>query len=197
VKLWKRVYAERRAVALPILVLLVANLGVLALVVFPLEQSVKGAHDAAYEATIALEAARKENADAKLAKARKDEADIELAKFYAEILPKSAAEASSLTDFWLHLQARRANLEFQTGQYTLAPIRESRLTKASGTIMLRGTYANITKFLYDLETAEEFVVVEKVELGESGTFESSSSGIIEISLDVATYFLTPAGEGDR
>jgi hypothetical protein len=63
--------------------------------------------------------------------------------------------------------------------------------------MLRGTYANITKFLYDLETAEEFVVVEKVELGESGTVESSSGGIIEISLDIATYFLTPAGDGDR
>jgi hypothetical protein len=197
VRLWKRVYAERRAVVLPLIVLLVANLAVLALVVFPLEQNVNGAHDTAFDSMTALEAAKKENQHAKIAKARKDDADVELAKFYAEILPKNDAEASDLTNFWLHRQAAANGLDFETGQWKREPLRESRLTRIEGTVLLRGTYANITKFLYDLETAEEFVVVEKVELGESGTVEAAGGGIIEISLDVATYFVTPPGEGDR
>lgn len=195
--LWRRVFEERRQVMLPLLVLLVGNLVVLAFAVLPMRQAVSSATDAARAAQDGLEAARQAHEDAKVARSRKEEADTELRRFYTQILPRTAADASGLTDFWLHSQARRSNLEFQTGQYKLEPIRDSRLTKMSGKVLLRGTYANITRFLYDIETAEEFVVVEKVELGESGAVEASSSGVIEIALDVATYFVTPAARGGQ
>ena len=38
--LWRRIYLERRAVVLPLVVLLVANVAALALAVFPLKRSV-------------------------------------------------------------------------------------------------------------------------------------------------------------
>ncbi|MEZ5319636.1 MAG: hypothetical protein R2752_19705 [Vicinamibacterales bacterium] len=195
--LWKRVYVERRAVVLPLIALLVANVAALALGVFPLRQSVANAQDEAYRATTGLEAARRDNQSARTARVRKDEADVELTKFYTDVLPKSPAEASYLTHLWLQLRARRYNLDFQTGLYKVEPLRESRLSKASGNVLLRGTYADIRRFLYDVETAQEFIVVEKVELGESGSLQDSAGGIVAVTLDVATYFVTPGGGGEK
>jgi hypothetical protein len=190
---WKRVYVERRGIVLPLIALIIGNVAALVLGVLPLRQSVASAQDAAFRATTGLEAARRENQAAKTARVRKDEADVELSKFYTEVLPKAPAEASYLTHLWLQRKARQFNIEFQTGLYKVEPIRESQLSKATGNVILRGTYANIRRFLYDIETAQEFVVVEKVELGESGSLQNDASGIIAITIDVATFFTTPDG----
>ena len=85
--LWRRVYAERRAVVLPLLVALVANVAVLALGVFPLERSVAGAETAALDAKSDLANARREDMQAKTARTSMERGDVELKKFYAEILP--------------------------------------------------------------------------------------------------------------
>jgi Tfp pilus assembly protein PilO len=55
-----------------------------------------------------------------------------------------------------------------------------------------GRYANIRRFLYAVETASEFVVVEKVGLAQSTATEQGSNGALEVSLVVATYFVTPS-----
>ena len=56
------------------------------------------------------------------------------------------------------------NLKYQGGQWDREEIRDSSLTKVTGQITLTGDYSNIRQFLYNLETAKEFVVAEKVEL---------------------------------
>ena len=56
-----------------------------------------------------------------------------------------------------------------------------------------GDYTNIRKFLYDVETAEEFVIIEEVGLSQ---LENVRGGdLLELELKLATYFLprTPAG----
>jgi Tfp pilus assembly protein PilO len=196
-QLWRRVFVERRSVVLPLLGLLVVNVAVLALVVLPLRRSVTAAEETSIQALADLGVATRDNQAAKLAKSRKEEADVELTKFYAEVLPKNQAEATNLIEFWLDRRARAASLEFRQSQLDVEPVRESRMVKASATVSLRGTYANITRFLYDVETADPFVIVEKVELGESSTLQGASEGIIEIDLDVATYFVGASAPGGR
>ena len=98
--LWRRVFMEPRAVVLPLLVALVANMGVLALGVFPLTRGVASAEATALEAEADLANARREDMQAKAARTSLERGDVELKKFYAEILPHhfvGAVRTSSTT----------------------------------------------------------------------------------------------------
>jgi Tfp pilus assembly protein PilO len=187
--LWSRVYRERRAVVLPLLVLLVANLAVLALVIWPLQRSVGAAGDADLQALIEKENARREDRDARLAQTRRLEVDVELEKFYGEILPKDLAAAQVLTQFWLPGVARQSGVTFQQGTDRHAEVRESRLTKVTSEATLSGTYQEIRKFLHAVESAPEFVIIEEVQLGDTGSSAQNPRGVLEIGIKAATYFV--------
>ena len=186
--LWRRVYAERRAVVLPLFVALVANVAVLAFGVFPLERSVAGAETAALDAKSDLANARREDMQAKTARTSMERGDVELKKFYAEILPHDFVGAVEILNFLLGDSADDVNLKFQTGQWDREAVRDSSLTKVTGKITLTGDYGSIRQFLFDLETAKEFVVVEKVELSEANLVKATSA--LEVQLAVATYYVT-------
>ena len=186
--LFRRVFSERRAVLIPLTIFLAGNIVVLALVVWPLQQAVDGAKDAQYRAAQGVEAARALEAQAKAQRASKDRADTELRKFYSEILPKDHPRAISVASFWLGRVAEDARVTFRSGQWDTELIRDSRLTKVTGQVTLVGEYANIRRFLYEVETAQEFVVIESVELSQASATQNDS--LLELSLQVATYFVT-------
>jgi Tfp pilus assembly protein PilO len=185
--LWRRVYDERRAVALPLVVFLIANVAILALAVFPLRRSVAGYENDSQDATLKLAKARAENKEVTAARVRKEEADEELKKFYSDVLPDQAG-AVKLVLFWVGQAARDAHVQFESSQTDHEPIRESRLERVSCRLTLRGDYQDIRRFLYNLETAQPFVIIEKVELAQQGTALSNANGTLEVGLDVATYF---------
>jgi hypothetical protein len=188
--LWARVYRERRGVLLPVVVLIAINLVVLALVVLPLQASVSSSADGALAARAELAAAKRLELDVRKQKDSKERAGVELQKFYADILPASFSEAVDVTNYWLDRVARDAGVRFQSGSWEPEEVRDSRLIQYSGSVTLTGDYAEIRKFLYDVETAEEFVIIEEVALSSSNTAQPSSD--IELSLKVSTYFLAPA-----
>jgi Tfp pilus assembly protein PilO len=184
----KRVFTERRAVLIPLTILLVGNLIVLAAVVWPLQRSVAGAQDAQYQATKSVADARALEAEAKADRDSKDRADIELRKFYSEVLPKDDRTAISVATFSLSRLADAAHVTFKVGQWDREAVRDSRLSRVTGQVTLIGEYANIRKFLYEVETAQEFVIVDSVELGTASAVQSDS--LLELGLSVSTYFLT-------
>jgi Tfp pilus assembly protein PilO len=193
VSLWRRVYQERRGIILPLVVALVANAGLLAFVVLPLERSVAGAGDESVAAMGRLASARLAEKAARAAKASKERADDELRRFYADVLPPDLNEARRLTDHWLQGVAEQAGLQFKTARLDFAPVRDSQLTKVSEKVTLIGQYSEIRRFLYAVETAPQFVIIERVALGESSTTQggaagAAASGLLEIGLDVSTYF---------
>ena len=108
--LWARVYSERRAVLLPVLVLLAVNIGVLLLGVLPLMRAVGTAADEVVGASADLAAARKLEKDVKALRDGKDRAAVETLKFYQEVLPVSYAEALRVTNFWLQGAAAESGL---------------------------------------------------------------------------------------
>jgi Tfp pilus assembly protein PilO len=188
VSLWRRVYLERRAVMLPILVLLIANVAMLALAVLPLAESVSGLQGDAQTATTNMWKARLVDRQAKDARASKDRADQELKKFYVDILPANASGARKLISF-LERTAAESGLQFQRSQLEPSEVKDSQLERMSGKVTLVGDYQNIRKFLYTVETAQQFVVIERVGLSQAADLRSASSGRLEVTLDIATYYL--------
>jgi hypothetical protein len=189
--LWRRIFQERRAVVLPLAIALVANVAILVLAVLPLTRNVANMEEQAVNAALALAQARHLEKSAKDALASRARATTELQKFYAEILPTDNQSAFRIIRSWLPQAAQGAGLRYTGGGADLDEIRDSRLTRASVKIGLEGTYANIRRFLYTVETAEEFVIIERVELQQTADSPANASGKLLVILSVATYFLTP------
>jgi Tfp pilus assembly protein PilO len=194
VSLWRRIYVERRSVILPLFILLIGNVALLALAVLPLSGSVASLHGDALNATTAMLKARTIDQQAKDARGSKERADQELKKFYGEILPATPAGARKVMSF-LERTADESGLKFQNSHVEESEIKDSRLERMSAKITLVGDYQNIRKYLYAIETAQQFVVVERVGLSQAADLRSSNSGRLEVTLDVATYFVAagPAG----
>ena len=115
-------------------------------------------------------------------------ADIELRKFYAEVLPVNFRGAVNVSNFFLQGVAADSKLILRSGTWEPEPIKGSRLTKVTGTVTLLGDYANIRRFLYEVETAQEFVVIERVALSEANAVQNDTR--LELTLTVATYYVT-------
>jgi len=186
--LLRRVFMERRTVLLPLLVAFVVNVGVLLLGVLPLRQGVKGAESDAINARVNLAGVRAAEKGAKQAQAGKERADQEMKKFYAEILPRNFDAAANLIAFWPIKIAQQSRVKWSSGTTQTKPLQEpSNLVKVSSKATFTGEYADIRRFLYEIETAEQFVIIESVELSQSGSAQSSS--VLEVSLEIATYYV--------
>jgi Tfp pilus assembly protein PilO len=192
VNLWRRIYVERRPIALPLVVILLANLAVLALVVLPLRRSVSSYQEGAVDAKAKLADAMLEQRRSQNARASKERADQELKKFYANVLPTSYSNAISLADFWLLRIAGESGVTIKNTQHDTEDVRDSQLERVKGRVTLIGEYANIRRFLYDVETAQEFVIIQKVELAQN-TQAQGGNGSLEVTLDIATYYLLNRG----
>jgi Tfp pilus assembly protein PilO len=192
--LWRRVVVERRAAVLPLMVFLLANVAVLALGVFPLERSVAGLKQGEADALGARgQAVRLENA-AKAAQTGKTRAEEELKKFYSHVLPVDVRAASQLTYAWLDQVAKESGVEFDRGTFKEDDIRDSRIKRWSGEAKLVGDYSNIRKFLYAVETAEEFVIIEEVGLSQVDSARGSGDMLV-LDLSLSTYFLPRSEAG--
>ncbi|HWB29058.1 MAG TPA: GspMb/PilO family protein [Vicinamibacterales bacterium] len=189
--LWARVYEDRRRVILPLAVLVAVAIAVLLLGVWPLQSRVAASETAALQARVELSTARRLERQAREAAANRTHADADLQTFYADVLPRDFATATRTTNRWLLEAAREAGLEFKASHFDWAPVRDSRLSRAFSTVTLSGNYASIRRFLYAMETASEFIVVEQVGLAEASSTRGNS-GTLDVSLSVSTYFLSPA-----
>ena len=187
--LWRRIFEERKQVLLPLGIALVANIAVLMLAVLPLQTAVASADARAVGAMRELGDARRLDRQVTQARTGKVRADEELHKFYTEVLPRDFPTAQTTTNLWLTQAAEDAGLSFKGSHFDWDAIRDSALSRAFSRVTLEGRYPNIRRFLYDVEKAKEFIVVEKVELAEQGD-QPAANGLLEVSLVVATYFQT-------
>lgn len=185
--LWRRVLSERRGLVVPLLTVLAINVLVLALAVFPLQRSVAGDEDRSNDVKLALADARRTERVANDTRASKQRADEELKRFYAEVLPASHAVARDLLYLQVSKLSREHGLKFESSSFEPEPVDKSSLTRFRVDVSLTGEYANIRKFLYRLETAEEFYIIEGVKLGQASQTEGGGNAL-EVVLQVATYY---------
>jgi Tfp pilus assembly protein PilO len=182
--LLRRAVAEHRRLVVGLAVALVANILVYALVVYPLGQRVANIEQRNQAAAQSLAQARTEHAQANGTLTGKARASTELATFYRDVLPQDLAGARRLTYLRLARLARESNLEYERSQYAPETDDDSTLTRLQIQMVLSGTYAEMRDFIYQLETAPEFVVIDNIQLSEG----SNANGSLMVILDLSTYF---------
>lgn len=183
---FQRVMAEKRRVLVPLLLFAIANIVLYAIVVFPLGRQVVSAESEARLQHEQLNAARFDLKSAKATVTGKAQADSALQKFYKEVLPSDAASARRVTYTRLGQLAQQANVRLETGTNKNDREKGSSLSKVTTTYTLTGDYRDVRRFVYSLETAPEFIVLENVSLTSSG--EPQQARGLRVSLEIATYY---------
>lgn len=185
--LFGRIVSEKRRVVIPLGAILLLNLLAYFIVVRPLAAQSAGASDRAAAATAARTAAERDVAAARALVAGKARAEEELAAFYSKVLPADVTAARRMTYAMLPALAKKSNVRYEARTTTLADMdSDSRLGQMTIRMMLGGDYESVRRFIYEVESAPEFVILDDVVIAESAEDEPLS-----LSLNLSTYFRLP------
>jgi Tfp pilus assembly protein PilO len=182
---YRRAMAEKRRLIWPIVVALVLNVAMFALIVYPLSKKVAAGEQQAQNAAVALAAAKRDYTSARQTVTGKQQADAELVKFYESVLPPDLSGARRITFLRIPQLAQQSNLRLETQTSTPSQLRDSDLGKLTHSAVLTGEYRDIRRFVHQLETSPEFLVLERVELTQN---EAESARGITVIVQIATYF---------
>jgi Tfp pilus assembly protein PilO len=180
----RRIVSENRRVVWIIAAALIVNAALYALVVYPLTQRVQAEQRQAEAATRDLNAARRAANAAKATVSGKKQADEELQKFYRDVLPANQSDARRTLYPRVDQLAQEADLS--TGRNRISPQGDTDggLSKLSMTMLLAGDYTSLRRFIHELETAPEFLVLESVAV----TAEAEGDRRLNVTAQVATYY---------
>ncbi|HUK33342.1 MAG TPA: GspMb/PilO family protein [Vicinamibacterales bacterium] len=183
--LLRRIIAEKRTVIVPLVLALLANIAVYVLIVHPLAVKSESSSDRAAAAAQARQFAERDMAAAEALVRGKSTADEELATFYDKVLPSSYDEARRMTYARLPALARKANMRLTQRQAGLdsETERTAHLGRLRTQMVLEGGYENVRQFLYELETAPEFIIVDDVSLG-----QTDPSKPLTLTVALSTYY---------
>ena len=180
----KRIAAEKRALIVPLSVALFINVGVYAIVVYPLEVRSAGAIDRATAAAAALKEAERDQAAARALVTGKTRAEQELLTFYDTVVPADLVAARRITYARLPALARKANVRYEAGTSDVdSNLKSTRLGRLHIRMILQCEYANFRRFIYELETSPEFVIIDDVTLA-----QSDQSKPVTATLELSAYY---------
>ena len=180
----RRVLREKRPLILPIAIALLVNVALYLMVVYPLSKKVDGGQRQSEAAVAALNAARRDFAAARATVAGKGQADQELQKFYTDVLPPDVSGARRITFLRIDQLAQQSGLRVDRQTSDPKPQRDSSLVKFSYRASLSGDYRNIRRFIHELETAPEFLVLENLQLRQSDVEDRG----LDVEVEIATYY---------
>ena len=187
----KRVLAEKRLAVTLVVVGLGIDVGLYGLAVYPWSLKVANAETRAAAAAVDREAAMQAFEYARQTLDGKTQADDELRKFYLEILPRDLAGARGITFARLAELASANSLVMERRSASPDRDEESRLARLRITMLLKGDYRDMRRFIYELETAPEFIVIEEVVLSQGDGTDDAEV----LNLGLATYFWSEDVDG--
>ena len=183
--LLKRVLIEKRFVVTLVLIVIVINIGLHSLVIYPWSIKVANAEERTTRALANLGVAA-ETLDAAQTKMKaKREADAELQRFYNDVLPQNLSGAREITYVHLAELASKTHLRMERRSTTPGQEADSRLASLQTTMLLQGEYTDIRRFIYELETSPEFILIENVVLNQG----TSTDSALVLTLGLSTYYL--------
>jgi len=180
----RRAATEHRRLLVALAVASAANVLIYALLVYPLSQRFANVEQRDQAAGQALAQARTERALASSTVAGKALASAELATFYSDVLPQDLASARRLTYLRLARLAQESGLRYERASYDPDIGTGSTLTRLRIQMLLSGTYSDVRDFIFKLETAAEFVVIDNMQLAQGG----GGAGSLIVTLDMSTYY---------
>lgn len=179
-----RILRERRAVVIPLAVGLLLNVLVYVIVVRPLELKSTGSAGRASTAAASKAAAERELALARELVTGKARADEELNAFYQKVLPADLTAARRMTYASLPALARKTNIRYDARTTDVDESdRDSRLGHMSIRMVLQGDYRDIRRFIYQLETASDFVIIDDLTLADGSDSEPQM-----LTINLSTYY---------
>jgi Tfp pilus assembly protein PilO len=184
--LLQRIVREHARVVVPLAIALGVNVVLYGAVVYPLSQRVANIEQRDRTAEQQLQAAQRDQQQARGTLTGKDRASAELATFYNDVLPSDLSGARRLTHLRLAQLARESNLKFERATFESVPRRDGTLTQLKIDMDLSGSYGNIRAFIHQLETAPEFVVIDNITLGQASG--QGDAGALGIKLQLSTYY---------
>ncbi len=185
-----RVVREKRGTVLLLALVLLANLAIGALVVYPMSASVQTGERQSQIAEQALRSAEHEFAAASATMTGRTRAIDDLRRFYSTVLPTGLAGARRATYLRLTQLARDSELK---AQRRLEEVHEPRqyeveagitLTRLGISMVLQGQYESVRQFLRDIEAASEFIVIDNVALAEG----SEPGSALVLTVELSTYY---------
>jgi hypothetical protein len=182
--LWQRIFNEKRAAIIALVIGVVGNVAVYALVVYPLGVKSAGAADRATAAALSVQVAEREQAAARGLVTGKIRAEHELATFYDKVLPADQATARDLTYATLPALARKTNVKFIDRNVDVPPApKGSRLGVMRIRTQWQGDYESLRDFIYELESAPPFVIIDDVAI-----VQSDATKPLTLRLELSTYY---------
>jgi hypothetical protein len=114
----------------------------------------------------------------------KTRAEQELATFYDQILPSDLPSARRLTYATLPSLARKTSVKFVDRRVAVEPIlKDARLGSLKIDTEWQGDYENLRRFIYELESAPAFVIIDDVQL-----VQVDPTKPLTLSMQLSTYY---------
>jgi len=187
--LLRRILTEKRTIIVTLALVIVVNMLAYALVVYPLENRSAGAAARAEAAAAALKAAQRDQDAARAIVTGRTRAQEELATFYDKVLPPDFIAARSLTYSRPPALAKKAGVQYQAGSFAIdQSIKEGRVGRLQTKIVLQGDYEGLRRFIYDLETSPEFIIIDSVALA-----QSEANKPLTFNIELSTYYRRTSG----
>ena len=157
----------------------------------PLALKSVGSADRAAAAAASAVAAERELAAAQTLVDGKARADQELNAFYQSVLPSDLTAARRMTYASLPALARATNVRYDARTTTIdEKDKTSHLGHMQIRMVLQGEYRDIRRFIHQLETASDFVIVDDLTLMD-GTDEEPQT----LTINLSTYYRLGASGG--
>ncbi|HZR24951.1 MAG TPA: GspMb/PilO family protein [Vicinamibacterales bacterium] len=190
--LWKRILVEKRTAIGPLALALLVNVGVYAFVVYPLGVKSRGAAARAQQATSSLKAAEADYTAARALVSGTTKADQELATFYDKVLPAGFSSARQLTASSIPELAKKSGVRLAQRRTEVddSNVKKTGLARLNIHVVLEGDYDRLRSFIYELESAPDFVIIDAVALS-----QNEAAKPLVLAVDLSTYF-RPGANGN-
>jgi Tfp pilus assembly protein PilO len=188
---WSRVVHEHRKALVPLGIVLAVNLVLLLVVVLPLSRRVAANEQ---RAVMAARSATLAEAEFRRAEAVRDEqsrATADLDTFYKEVLPADVESARRTVQSKTMRVADAHRVRYRRGTSNTEALTGSSLEQFTYSLTLSGSYDNIRRFIYALETAPEFVVIDNIVLAEG----ADTNAPLSLSVELSTFYRTRRASG--
>lgn len=181
---FQRVFAEKRAIVVPLALVAVLNVLGYMVAVYPLTLRVAAQEERTLTAQRGVAIARQQLEAAKKSASAKERAAADLETFYRDVLPDTQTGARRLTYLRLARLADESRVRYERRSVDQRQARESDLVELKTVMVLKGDYNQVRAFIHRLETSPEFVVIRDVQLAQ----QEEGSAPLSLTVELATYY---------
>ena len=184
----RRIFDDKRRLVIPVLAGLALNVVLFAGVVYPLRARMRSTEARAEAATQQLQAAEREDADARGLTEGRDRTDLALKAFYKEVLPPSQSQARQATFLRLTQLAEQHHLQPSRRNTDPKQEKDSNLARFQIAMTLQGNYEDIRRFIYHVESGSDFIVIDSISLQQG----AEAGAPLTLALSLSTYYRVSA-----